>query len=111
MRFHLVRSQTVKRESHEPADSSPLSLEKSSGTVSEKCTQFPALPTVRTTESFGSDDTSRDTSRREGSTISQWAHKRRIMCCGSVAHFWAWLIGFLSLTSSAIVIWVEVRHA
>ena len=73
-RFHLVRGETFKREhNHEPASLSPLSIEKSAGTVSEKSTQFPTLPIVRTTESFGSDsaDSSREASGRDGSTISQ----------------------------------------
>lgn len=107
--FHVAQGEKIRRsESREPVElNSPV---RTSGSVSERSLNFPAEC------AFGSDSGGLDLRRdkvagRAGSTVSEWAKNRKFCCCGSVAHLWAWTIGFVSLVTSGVIIYVELKHA
>ena len=113
-RFHVVNASIHSREplNEEIGEGSPLKRDSVDSGI-DKDTQFPAFSRCKTNESIEISD-SRDSdverSRKAESTVSQWA-KHRKTCCGSVAHLWAWTIGFVSLVTSGIIIWAEMRHS
>ena len=95
------------------AENSPLGLRTSISSSVVRETQFPPIPRLKTSDSFvetvGGSHSDSDRTRKAESTVSQWA-KHKKLCCGSIAHLWAWTIGFVSLVTSGIIIWAELRH-
>lgn len=114
-RFHVVSGPIISRE---PFNTEEIVVESTIKSVDseverDKDTPFPAFNRCKTndsieiTESRDSADTI-ERSRKAESTVSQWA-KHKKTCFGSISHLWAWSIGFVSLITSAVILWAELR--